>query len=51
MPKTNQNNSDSPFQRFVKLAKALAAVSKKELDEKAAEWQRNREKRKAKDHP
>jgi hypothetical protein len=47
MPKANQNSSDSPFQRFAKLAKALAAVPKKELDEKAAEWKRKREKRKA----
>jgi hypothetical protein len=46
MTKTNPDSSDSPFQRFAKLAKALAAVSKKELDEKAAEWKRKRERRK-----
>jgi hypothetical protein len=47
MTKASPNNSDSPFQRFAKLAKALAAVSKKELDEKASEWKRKREKQKA----
>jgi hypothetical protein len=42
--KTSQNSSDSPFRRFAKLAKALVAVPKKEADEKAAEWRRNRPK-------
>jgi hypothetical protein len=45
MTKASPNSSDSPFQRFAKLAKALAAVSKKELEEKSAEWKRKREKR------
>jgi len=45
--KASQHSSDSPFQRFAKLAKALVAVPKKELDEKAAEWRRKREKRKS----
>jgi hypothetical protein len=47
MTKPNQDSSDSPFQRFAKLAKALVAVPKKEADEKAAEWKRNRQKRKS----
>jgi hypothetical protein len=42
MTKPNPSSSNSSFQRFAKLAKALAAVSKKELDEKAAEWKRKR---------
>jgi hypothetical protein len=45
--KTHQHSSDSPFQRFQKLAKALFAVPKKEADEKAAEDRRKREKRKS----
>jgi hypothetical protein len=47
MTKTPPNSSDSPFQRFAKLAKALAAVPKKELDEKVAEWKRKRAGQKA----
>jgi hypothetical protein len=44
----SNDSSDSPFQRFAKLAKALVAVPKKEADEKAAEWRRKRdEKRKS----
>jgi hypothetical protein len=46
MTKSN-DSSDSPFQRFAKLAKALVSVPKKEADEKTAEWRRKREKRKA----
>ncbi len=46
MGKNHQDSSDSPFQRFQKLAKALFAVPKKEVDEKAIEYRRKREKRK-----
>jgi hypothetical protein len=48
--KTSRNSSASPFQRFAKLAKALVAVPKKEADEKAAEWRREREKHKREKH-
>jgi hypothetical protein len=44
--KTSQNSSDSPFQRFAKLAKALVAVPKKEVDEKAPERHRKQRTRK-----
>lgn len=47
MTKPNQDSSDSPFQRFAKLAKALVSVPKKEANEKIAEWKRKREKRKS----
>jgi hypothetical protein len=43
--KNQQHSPDSPFQRFQKLAKALFAVPKKEADEKATDYRRNRRKR------
>lgn len=36
--KADQHSSDSPFQRFAKLAKAVIAVPKKEAEQKAVEW-------------
>jgi hypothetical protein len=47
MAKDAQPSSHSSFQRFEKVLKALIAVPKKELDEKAVEWKRERKKRKA----
>ncbi len=46
MEKNHQGSSDSPFQRFQKLAKALFAVPKAEVSAKTAEYRRKRQKRK-----
>ena len=46
MANEDQPSSLSPFQRFEKLAKALFAVPKKAIEEKAADVRRKRAKRK-----
>jgi uncharacterized protein YecA (UPF0149 family) len=45
--KTSPNETDSsqPFEKFERLAKGLMAVPKKELDEKQAEYERKRGKK------
>jgi hypothetical protein len=40
----SQSNSDSPFQRFEKVMKALVQVPKKEIERKAAKVRRSRTK-------
>jgi hypothetical protein len=46
MAREDQPSTLSPFQRFEKLAKALFAVPKKTIEEKAAEIRDKRTKRK-----
>lgn len=41
----DRQNSDTPFEKFKKVAKDLLAVPKKELDKKAAEFKKRRAKR------
>jgi len=43
----NQSNSDSPFQRFEKVMRALIQVPKKEVEQMAAKRRQRRERKKA----
>ncbi|MGH8013444.1 MAG: hypothetical protein ACREQ4_13190 [Candidatus Binataceae bacterium] len=47
MAKDDQSSSLSPFQRFEKLAKALFAVPKKEIEPKVPRTRRKRRARKS----
>lgn len=42
-------DTDTPYKRFEKVAKALMAVPKKELDAKAAEYERKKKRKKKRD--
>ena len=49
MSKNKQNqNKESEFQKFDELARKLMAVPKKEIDEKAAEYEAQKQAKKAK---
>lgn len=43
-----ESESSQPFENFERLAKDLMAVPKKELDEKQAEYERDKKRRKRK---
>jgi hypothetical protein len=47
-PSPKEPESSQPFENFARLAKGLMAVPKKELDEKQAQYEREKARRKKK---
>jgi hypothetical protein len=43
-----ESETSQPFENFERLAKSLMAIPKKELDEKQAEYERDKKRRKKK---